>query len=179
MRIKHAGKERRTQSRSNMDVALKRSDVRDWDDEELQYGRKRDKNGSLCGRPPSFVPKACHDELMRRYHARVEFMMTKALPDVMPELIAIAKGDKVAKQDQVRAMNILIERTMGKVVEHVQMTVEQPWRNAIDAVLVGSVEQAAEVIDIRPVPTDEADETSAEDMSQHDPTDDDVEWEDV
>lgn len=162
MKARVAGKDRRIQSRSAIDIALKQSDVKDWDDIELQYGRRRDKNGTLTGRPPSFIPKACHQELMRRYHARVEFMMTKALPEVIPELIAIAKGHKVAQQDQVRAMNMLIERTMGKVVEHVQMTVDQPWKDALSAAMVGTDAQAAEVIDVE---VEDADV-------------DDVEWED-
>ena len=151
MTARVAGKDRRIQSRSAIAIALKQSDVKDWDDTELQYGRRRDKNGHLTGRPPSFVPKACHAELMHRYHAKVEFMMTKALPEVIPELIDIAMGKKVAKGDQVRAMNMLIERAMGKVVEHVQMTVDQPWKDALGAALVGTMDQAEEFIDVEDV----------------------------
>lgn len=161
MTARVAGKDRIIRSRSGIEIALKQSDVKDWDDIELQYGRRRDKNGHLTGRPPSFIPKACHAELMKRYHAKVEFMMTKALPEVIPELIAIAKGEKPAMQDQVRAMNMLIERTMGKVVEHVQMTVDQPWKDALSAALVGTMDQAEEIIDAEVV----------------DETDDDVDWE--
>lgn len=164
-----AGKQRTIQGQSAIDLVLKRSDVKDWDDIELQHGRRRDKNGRMVGRPPSFIPKACHQELMRRYHARVEFMMTKALPEIMPELIAIAKGEKVAKQDQLRAMNIVIERTMGKVVESVQLTVnEQPWREALGAALVGTEAQAAEVIDV-----------SSEIVDAEIVPDDEVDWEEA
>src|SRR4051794_8597810 len=37
-----------------------------WDDEELRRGYRRDKNGIWSGRKPKVVPRAIHDELVRR-----------------------------------------------------------------------------------------------------------------
>lgn len=41
-------------------------DVSLWSDEELTRGQRKDKNGTWVGRPPTVVPKALHDELVRR-----------------------------------------------------------------------------------------------------------------
>lgn len=125
------------QSRSAIDVALKRTDVKDWDDEELQYGRRRASDGTLRGRPPSYIPKACFDELHRRMRQKAEYLMLVAIPELIPQLIQIAKGKKVAAQDQVRAMNMILERTLGKPVEHLQVTAEVPWQDAIMEGIVG------------------------------------------
>lgn len=137
-------------------MALKRTDVKDWDDEELQYGRRRDKNGNLVGRPPSYIPKACHDELHRRMRSKAEYLMTKAIPEIIPELIKIAKADKPALPDQIRAINMLLDRTMGKPVEHVQMTVEEPWKDAIAIGIVGALEEESrgQTIDVDVVEDD-------------------------
>lgn len=154
-------------SRSAVDIALKRTDVKDWDDEELQYGRRRDKNGSLTGRPPSYIPKACHDELHRRMRSKAEYLMTKAIPELIPHLIKIAKGDEMSKPDQVRAINMILERVLGKPVEHIQVEASVPWQDAIMDGIVGVEgdfnKGDNQVIDVDVVPDD----------------DDDIFWEDA
>lgn len=161
------------QSRSGVEVALKRDDVKDWDDEELQYGRRRDKNGTLSGRPPSFIPKACHDELHRRMRSKAEYLLTKAIPELIPHLVAIAKGDEMSKPDQVRAINMVLERVMGKPVEHVQVSAEVPWQDAIMEGIVG-VESDFKNGNERIIDVD-----IVRQEQEEFPDEDDIDWEDA
>lgn len=154
------GKRLTSNSQTSVDVAFGVTNPEDWDDEELQYGRRRDKNGNLCGRPPSFIPKACHDELVRRTLYRASRIMEEGLTDVVEELVNIAKGDSFARQDQVRAINMMLERVMGKPVEHVQLQIEQPWKKALVAGIVGEAEDIVEA-----------------EVVEDDDEDDDVSWE--
>lgn len=56
--------------RTNAAILHGDEDLTLWSEEELIRGPRRDKNGSWSGRPPKVVPKAVHDELVRRPTAK-------------------------------------------------------------------------------------------------------------
>src|SRR5688500_3570828 len=52
--------------KSNTAILRGEADLSSWSEEELIRGQKRSASGRWQGRPPKVVPKALHDELVKR-----------------------------------------------------------------------------------------------------------------
>ncbi len=121
---------------TNTRILTGQDDLSEWTDEELRMGRRRDKNGKLLGVPPKIVPKALHDELIRRTLSAANDMMRDNLEDAVTELCAIAKSEAVEAKDRLRAISMILDRVMGKSPEKVEISGQSPWLIALQAGVV-------------------------------------------
>lgn len=135
----------------NTRILTGQEDLSEWSDEELKRGQRRDKNGRWQGRPPSVVPKPLHDELVRRTLKRANDVMRDSIDDAVKVLTNIVNDESVEPKDRLRAINMVLERVMGKTPDKVEVSGEAPWQIALNAGIVN-------VTGIKPEPDDEAED---------------------
>lgn len=98
----------------NTQILIGAEDLSVWSDEELVRGQRKDKNGRYQGRPPKVVPKALHDELVRRTLSKANELMRTNLEDAVAMLVAIATGADVDDKDKLKAIEMMMNRVMGR-----------------------------------------------------------------
>lgn len=121
-------------------------DVSLWSEEELIRGQKKGINGGWVGRKPSVVPKAVHDELVKRKLSKSYELLRDNLVSAVQVLVEIANDKEASHSDRLKAATLIMERVMGKPTENVNLAVqaiEAPWQKALNLAIVGSLEQAA------------------------------------
>lgn len=111
-------------------------DLSTWDDEELRRGQRRDRNGRFQGRQPRVVPKAVHDELVRRTLDQANKLFTENLVAAVEALCQIALDPGVEPKDRLRAVQMITDRSMGKSPEKVEVSADQPWLVALQGAIV-------------------------------------------
>lgn len=121
---------------SNTRILTGQDDLSDWSDEELRQGRRASKDGTFDGRPPKVVPKALHDELIRRTLTNANDKMRENLEDAVQELCTIAVSEAVEAKDRLRAISMILDRVMGKSPEKVEISGQSPWLIALQAGVV-------------------------------------------
>jgi hypothetical protein len=116
-------------------VLLGDDDVSDWDDEELLMGRRRDKNGHFTGAEPRVIPKAVHDELIRRTTRKAQAKFQEMQDDALEALQAIVTGADVDDKDRLKAVEMVLNRTIGRAPEKVEVTAHRrPWEDIVEGV---------------------------------------------
>lgn len=93
--------------------------VQDLDDEEVRYGRCKDKNGNFSGRPPKEFPRHLHDALHNEFLRRTEETFKPLVETATNVLLDVALNRRAAAPARVQAANILLERGAGKVSDKV------------------------------------------------------------
>lgn len=119
-------------------------DLSDWDDEELREGRRKDKHGGWIGRAPTIVPKALHDELVRRTLLNANELMRDNLEDAVRELVHIATSEACEAKDRLRAISMILDRVMGKAADKVEISGTVPWLMALQGGIVSLQDNVAE-----------------------------------
>jgi hypothetical protein len=113
------------------------SSVKDWDDEEIRRGQRRNKLGRFAGPKPKVVPNEVYQEFVRRTLKRSQEELQKHLPMVIDELIAIAQNPAAEDRDRLKAMEMVMNRVLGKEPLKVDMNVETPpWQMAMSVSIV-------------------------------------------
>jgi hypothetical protein len=131
-------------------------DITEWSDEEIIRGQKRDKEGGWKGRAPSVIPKALHDEAVKRMLGNASNMLTTALIPAVQLLSAIIEDEAAEDKDKLKAAQMILDRVLGKPVERVEVKEQDsPWQDAI-------VEAVVPLSDVRDVVEVESDEESNE-----------------
>ena len=130
-----------------------------WTNDELQRGRKRSKDGTFRGADPVVVPKALHDELVRRTMHKAHLLLRTNTWKAVGVLIEVATDKEADARARVRAAELILDRTMGRVPQFVDVEVSemQPWQKLIASSIVGSVEDMkakGEVVDVEVVEED-------------------------
>lgn len=121
----------------NTKIITGQEDLSEWDDEELRRGQRRDRNGRFQGAPPKVVPKAVHDELVKRTLSKAQQIMHDSLEDAVTMLKDIATNPLVEEKDRLRAINMIMDRVMGKPQEKIEVKSDTPpWQVAIQAGIV-------------------------------------------
>lgn len=118
-------------------------DFTEWTNEELRRGAKKGHKAPA----PGLIPRACHEELLRRQGTRAHMRMIEELDQVTEEYLAIAKGQALADPSRIRAIEGIMNRVLGKAPERVQISAEEPWMKALKQVIVVPDEDD-DVIDI-------------------------------
>lgn len=135
----------------NTDILTGYEDITLWDDEELARGQKRDKNGRFQGRQPVVVPTVVHNEMVRRQMKQAETLLQTALVPACQALADIISNDATEDKDKLRAVDMILNRVLGKSPERVEITGEmKPWEHAIVAAVVPSspLSEAFEVSEV-------------------------------
>jgi len=117
-------------------VITGQDDLSEWSDEELREGRRRDKHGGWMGVTPKIVPKALHDELIRRTLLQANELMRENLPAAVEMLVALATNEGVEAKDRLRAISMILDRVMGKSPDKVEISGQSPWLVALQGGIV-------------------------------------------
>lgn len=124
-------------SRTNSRAVTGLEDFSDWDEEELERGRRRGKDGTFRGRDPKLVPKEAARELARRRIEQANQELAEHTPELVRSLLEIATGEEYDEKARVQAIKEALERTLGKAAENVQVTVDvKPWEKALQGAVV-------------------------------------------
>lgn len=122
---------------STTKVLLGEDDVEEWDDEELEHGRPRDKTGKFTGADPVIVPKACYDEMVRRVLIKANTMMRENLLGAIQMLTDIIKDPYSENKDKIKAIDMIMNRVMGKTPEKIEVSAhKEQWQTAIEGSIV-------------------------------------------
>lgn len=138
--------------KTNTNILVGKNDVSDWTEEELEMGRRQSKAGTFSGRPPLVVPKAVHDELVKRTLNNAQEHMRQNLEGVVQVLVEIAAGPGIEPKDRLKAISMIMDRVMGKVPDTVNMKADAPW---VQAITDGIVPRAPIVVRSREAARDE------------------------
>lgn len=110
--------------------------VDDLDDEELARGRLKDKNGNWSGRPPKMIPADLANAIRKAWIGRAEEKLREALLDSgIGVLVSLANNELIDPSVRLRAAERIIERTMGKVPDRVQLSAEDPVETLFRSIL--------------------------------------------
>lgn len=136
---------RTARGRGKLEVNPRMADVidnpdllKEWDDEEIARGQKRDKNGRFTGNPPAVLPRAILEEQNRRSVRKANDKLARSVEDgvkALAEIIAHSDDDKA----RVKAIEIMMNRVMGKPEGTVNINhglQDQPWMKALQAALL-------------------------------------------
>lgn len=125
--------------RTNQAILRGELDLSTWSEEELMRGQRRDKNGRWVGRPPKVIPKAVHDELVRRKMSKAHDLMRDNVVKATEVLVEIAQDREVDPAVRLRAVAMIHDRVLGKAPDKVQVEAAisvQPWEQAIVGAIV-------------------------------------------
>lgn len=138
-------------SKTTADLIEEPATIHDWDDEELERGQRKAKDGSFRGRPPTIIPAECHQELTRRVFERANRLMRNNLEEAIHELTRIATSDFSDDNAKIKAIAMMMDRVLGKVPDKVDLkheVAEPAWVKAMKAAtVVGEVESGDDIID--------------------------------
>jgi len=115
-----------------------------WTDEELIAGRKHNGKHGAGRALPKIVPIRVHQELVSRVTTRAKHRFAAELDYAVKKHIQIIKmiDPEDPTPTQLKAIEMLYERILGKPTEHVALYNggEMPaWQKAVAAGIVGSV----------------------------------------
>ncbi len=104
-------------------------DYSDWTDDDLCRGYRSPRSTKL----PARIPRAIHDELVRRKLSKAYDLLRDSLVDAVRVLIEIVQSPAASEADRIRAATLIMDRVMGKAPEQINVSVEQepPWAVAI------------------------------------------------
>lgn len=109
----------------------------DWTDEELQRGQKKSRRGTWEGMKPKIVPKALHDELVRRQMSKASELLRDNLVGATEVLIALATGKDVDDAVRLRAVTLIMDRVLGKTPDTVNVSVQKtPFQATLDSLFL-------------------------------------------
>jgi hypothetical protein len=129
-------------------------DLSVWGEDELIRGQRRAKNGKFQGRPPKIVPKAIHDELVRRRLSKAGDLLDESIVDAVLLLRQVVTDDEAQYADRIKAAQLIMDRVMGRAPQTVRLEVEPPWV----AALAGAIAEAGPISPPTPLELDEYDE---------------------
>ena len=107
------------------------ADLSLWSDEELRRGQRKDRNGNWGGRPPKVVPKAIHDELVRRTYDEASAVLRDSLVDAVTLFRTIVQDPDADPAVRLKAATTIVDRVMGRAPMTVHFDVEPLWAKAI------------------------------------------------
>lgn len=96
--------------------------VEDMDDEEIARMQFRDRNGGWSGQTPAAVPRELIDEMRKEFFKRMNAHLTGMTPSAMHALQQIVNDSKVSASDRLKAVNMILERTIGKVPDKMEIS---------------------------------------------------------
>jgi hypothetical protein len=119
-------------------------DLSGWSDEELERGQKRDPHGRWVGRKPKVVARPLYDELVRRKLSAASDLLRANTHAAVQVLVDIAKDPRAENRDRLKAVEMILNRTLGKEPVKVAVEVKAKWEEALAAAIIDS----AETIDV-------------------------------
>jgi hypothetical protein len=115
--------------------------VEDLDDEELQHFRGRDKDGEFKGRVPPLPPKI-REAIRQKLLQQMQTIVEGFAPRAAAVLESIAEGGE-HEPSRVKAAELLLQRSAGKVPDKVLIGSADPWADALEEFLGGADDESA------------------------------------
>ncbi len=111
-------------------------DVSTWDDDELAYGRRRNKSKGFSGGHPRVIPVECVRELNRRRLFETESIIRDACVNAAVYLASVVNGEDKPVAGRLKAAETILDRFLGKPAQQVQMQAKvevemAPWESAL------------------------------------------------
>lgn len=107
--------------------------IEDLDDEEIQRGQIRDKNGQFRGNKMDLIPRKFYDLATRELLRRWQDQVNQQLNPMLKVLQELAQNPRVSADARYKSAVYLIERAAGKVPEKTEMKVEvAKWEEDIE-----------------------------------------------
>lgn len=122
--------------KTNLAILNGELDLSVWSEEELTRGQRRAANGKFMGRPPKVVPKAVHDELVKRKQTKAYDLLNVSLFDAVAVLVEIATDKEADKDVRLKAAVEILNRTMGKPTQEMKVQLATKFEEAFEAMLV-------------------------------------------
>lgn len=142
MKVDKRGRGRLQVGNSTAAILAGKDDLTTWTDEELERGQRRMKNGRFPTRRPVVIAKAVHDELVTRKMQAAYDLLKTSTYDAVAVLVSIAKDKKANKMVRVRAAELILDRTLGKATQTVNLQGDPAWQKVFVEAIVGSEAQA-------------------------------------
>lgn len=103
-----------TLSATNTAILEGVEDLRNWDDEELHRGQRKDKNGHFRGRPPKVVPQEIHEERVRRTMGKAGRLLRESTLDAVVMLREVVNDEDAPMSYRLQAAEMVLSRTIPK-----------------------------------------------------------------
>lgn len=129
-------------------------DLRKWDDAELVRGRRRPWKGP----DPNVIPVQLVEELRKRMTGKAEAKMLGYVPAALRALEAFLSGEEKPTAAQIRAIELVLDRALGKTPDKVEVSQEAPWQTQMKALVMSL--SANDESSSRPTEAQPADGTS-------------------
>lgn len=102
--------------------------LEEWDEEELARGRPRAKDGSFAGKPPAWISRELHEEIVQRFATIVKTKMNEHTVEALNVVNWILTCDDtddngrliIAPGIKLEAAKFLIEHVVGKPTQRVE-----------------------------------------------------------
>lgn len=124
-RVRRRGK----MTKAEFDVLYK--PIEEWDVEELARGRPRDKNGGWKGRPPSWITRQMHENILGQFSKVLKGKMNVRAITALKVMTTAMENDDVDPRGRpivpwsvrLDAAKFLLEHVVGKPTVHVEADV--------------------------------------------------------
>lgn len=101
--------------------------VEDLDDDELAQGRLKASDGTWRGRPPAVIPADMVVAMRREWVTRAHAKLNAALMERgIGTMVDLAGNPEIDPAVRLRAAQAIIERTLGKVPDKIEIAAEDP-----------------------------------------------------
>ncbi|MGD9998018.1 MAG: hypothetical protein AB7L17_16940 [Ilumatobacteraceae bacterium] len=124
-----------TLNRTNAAILAGEEDLTSWDDEEIFRGQRKAKNGRFVGRPPVVVPQQVHAERVRRTMSKAHQALRESTYKAVRLLETVVDDTDAPYTDRLRAAQLILERTLPKTNERVDLSLEVGAKPAFLALL--------------------------------------------
>jgi hypothetical protein len=137
-------------SRANVNIMTGKEDLTQWSDEDLIRGYRKGMTRGHREPVPKVIPREVFEELCNRILYYAKHTMVAELRYAVEKHIEIIKmiDSENPTGPQIKAIEMLYERVLGKPTEHVAVYSGgelQPWQQAVATGIVGSAEDIPEL----------------------------------
>lgn len=110
--------------------------IADLDDEELARGQLRGDDGHFHGRKTNLVPRAMHDEMVRRILDRGKEKMREDFFGAIDVIATVMNDSTVDATVRLKAADMIITRIAGKPAEKVDVAIAvKPWEGTLKGIM--------------------------------------------
>ncbi len=130
---------------------IEKQNYEEWTTDELRRGRRANPPGSshFQGPDPKLVTKECAREFTKRIFTEAEAALRDGIPKAIEMLNAIIEGADTKDADRLKAIEMLLNRTMGREALNVNVAVDSPWLKVMaESIVAVPIEQQTGVIDV-------------------------------
>lgn len=126
--------------------------IEEWDAEELARGKPRDINGGWKTKPPAWISRAMHEEIIKRYQVVVREEMNIQTVEALEVLRRVMSDDSVdmkgkpltSSSTKLDAAKYLIDHVIGKPRQRVEQDVSVKLQGMLGMAMVNPTGELAQ-----------------------------------